>query len=155
VDALFGEVPAGAKTSPAPATYDNVRLLTPLPSSKVPLLVFRGVKASTKSATFSAAGEAILSGDGVCEPNPYHCETISLKAGQVEQVQYLPPGSQTVLSYELRIVSIGTVKASAAKVATLWRSQSEAGLEVLRAAYLLSLPGLRETSVAGVLVPAG
>ncbi len=154
VDALFGEIPAGSKASAAPGTYNDLALLTPLPSRKLPLLVFRGVKAGGKSATFSVAGEAILSGEGACEPSPYHCEAISLKSGQIEQVQYLPPGSQTVVAYELHIVTIVSGNASTATVARLWRAQSTAGLEVLRSANLLALPGLRQTSVAGVLASA-
>ena len=159
VDVLFGEIPAGA-TAGSPAADANLKphaelkLLTPLPSKSVALVVYRGVKPSSKSATFTVAGEAILAGNGVCKPSPTQCEAIALKAGQSEQLQYLPAGSQTVRSYELRVISISAAEATAATVASLWKGESAAGLEVLRAGELLALPGLRTTTVAGVLVPA-
>jgi len=59
-----------------------------------------------------------------------------------------------VRSYELRVISISAAEATAATVASLWKGESAAGLEVLRAGELLALPGLRTTTVAGVLVPA-
>lgn len=153
LDALFGEVPQGQEKAPQPATLDELKLLTPLPSKQVPLLVYRGVKQGGKNATFTVAGEAILSGPGACKPNPFHCETVTLKAGQSEDVGYLPTGSETVVTYELKIVSLTPSEASASKLASLWRGESAAGLEVLRAGNLLELPGLRESQVAGVLVP--
>ncbi len=154
LDALFGQVPAGQERSSALSALDDLKLLTPLPSIKAPLLVFRGVRKGGKDATFTVSGEAILSGDGACKPSPYDCEAISLKSGQVEHVQYLPPGSETAVTYELKIVSIHAAEATAAAVASVWRGESLAGLRVLRSANLLDLPGLRESGVAGVLLPA-
>jgi hypothetical protein len=153
VSVLFGEA---SSTSPSEGNqlkpYENLKLLTPLPSSKEPLLVFRGVSGGGTRATFTVAGETILHGDGKCLPNAYQCEAIQLKAGQSEQVQYLPPGSQAVQSYELRLVSITPSEASSAKVASLWGGQSKAGMEVLRRSNLLAIPGLSMSSLAGVLV---
>jgi hypothetical protein len=155
LDALFGEVPAGQEKSSQLGVLDELKLLTPLPSSKVPLLVYRGVPQGGKSATFTVAGEGILSGAGVCKPSAYHCETISLKPGQVEHVAYLPPGSEDAVTYELKIVSIGASEASGSALKNLLRGESHAGLELLRKANLLELPGLRESAVAGVLLPNG
>ncbi len=155
LDALFGQVPSGQEKSSELAALDNIKTLTPLPSIKVPLLIYRGVRKGGRDATFTISGEAILSGQGVCTPNPYDCEAISLKTGQVEHLQYLPAGSETAVTYELKIASIQAQEASIAQVESLWRGQSQAGLEVLRRANLLRVPGLRNTDVAGVLVPAG
>jgi hypothetical protein len=153
VSVLFGEA---SSTSPSEGNqlqpYENLKLLTPLPSSKEPLLVFRGVSGGGTRATFTVAGETILHGNGKCLPSAFQCEALQLKAGQSEQVQYLPPGSQTVQSYELRLVSITPSEASAAKVASLWGGQSKAGMEVLRRSNLLAIPGLSMSSLAGVLV---
>lgn len=154
LDALFGEVPASPGQSSQPQPYDDLKLLTPLPSRKVPLLVYRGVTAAGKRATFTVAGETILSGPGACKPSPYQCETLSLKEGQVERIAYLPPGSESAVTYELKIVSLKHAEASAATVESLWRGRSQAGLEVLRSGNLMQLPGLRESAVAGVLLPS-
>ena len=64
VAVLFGVLPAGATPQSAQLTpYENLKLLTPLPSAEQPLIVFRGVTAGGKSATFTLVGEAILHGD--------------------------------------------------------------------------------------------
>jgi hypothetical protein len=155
LDVLFGQVISGAEKSSQLAALDNIKTLTPLPSIKVPLLIYRGVRKGGKDATFTVSGEAILSGPGTCTPSPYDCEAISLKTGQAEHVQYLPTGSETAVTYELKVASIQAQEASIAEVESLWRGQSQAGLEVLRSANLLRVPGLRNTDVAGVLVAAG
>lgn len=155
VSVLFGEAPTAAGTEGAELKpYENLKLLTPLPSSKEPLVVFRGVSDKGKLATFTVAGETILHGEGKCLPSAYQCQAIQLRAGKSEQLQYLPPGSQAVQSYELRLVSITPVEASAAKVASLWHAQSRDGMQVLRRGNLLAIPGLSLTPLAGVLAPA-
>jgi hypothetical protein len=154
VAVLFGEVPPDSTTPSTQLTlHEDLKLLTPLPSSREPLLVYRGVEKGGKRVTFTVSGEVILHGDGVCAPSESRCETISLKSGQAEQLEYVPANAQSVVSDELRVASIAAVEATAANVASLWKRQSVAGLEVLRKGEELALPGLRET-VAGVLVPA-
>jgi hypothetical protein len=154
VSVLFGEPSPGTPSEGSGLKpYENLKLLTPLPSKQEPLIVFRGVSDHGKRATFTIAGETILHGSGKCLPSAYQCQAIQLRAGQSEQLQYLPPGSQAVQSYELRLVSITPAAASAAAVASLWRGQSRAGMTVLRRANLVAIPGLSLTSLAGVLVP--
>ena len=75
-----------------------------------------------------------------------------MRAGQNETLQYLKPGTQTVQTFELRLVSITPATASAAAVASLYGQQSKAGLEVLRRANLVAIPGLGMSSLAGVLI---
>jgi len=155
VSVLFGEPTTGAPSEGAGLKpYEDLKLLTPLPSKQEPLIVFRGVSGHGKLATFTVSGETILHGSGKCLPSAYQCQAIQLRAGQSEQLQYLPPGSQTVQSYELRLVSITPAQASAATVASLWRGQSRAGMKVLRRTNLVALPGLSLTTLAGVLVPS-
>ena len=158
VAVLFGVFPAGATAETVTLTpYENLKLQTPLPSAKQALIVFRGVTAGGKSATFTLLGEAILHGNGACLPNASQCQAVDLKPGQVEQFEYL--GSDgTITTYELRVVSITAAKASkasasasAASVSEGW-AESKAGRELLRHSGLFSLPFLRYSSQPGVLV---
>ncbi|HUB74634.1 MAG TPA: hypothetical protein VL979_11430 [Solirubrobacteraceae bacterium] len=148
----FGALPSGSSgEAPTLTAYEDLKLLTPLPSSKQPLIVFRGVTAGGKSATFSLVGEAILHGSATCVPSPEQCQAIDLQKGQSEQLEYLEASGQ-VVTYELRITDITSAKATGAAVESLLRGRSEAGRELLDRAGLLALPGLRNSSQPGVLV---
>jgi len=147
----FGVFPAGSTPETVVLTpYENLKLQSALPSAKQPLIVFRGVTGSGKSATFSIVGEAILHGPGACLPSATQCQALDLRSGQAEQLEFLTAGSETIV-YELRVVSIAAANASAASLGSVW-SQSRAGREVLRRAGLTELPFLRYSSQPGVLV---
>jgi hypothetical protein len=151
VAALFGIVPAGTPPLTAQLTpYVNLKLMTALPSAKQPLLVYRGVTAGGKSATFTLVGEAILHGNGSCLPNASQCQAIDLQKDHYEQLEYLSPTGETI-TYELRIVSIEPKTASAASLKSELRGQ-RIGRELLRRVGLLEMPFLRESSKTGVLV---
>jgi hypothetical protein len=155
VSVLFGVPPAvppptGAQLTP----YNNLKLLSPLPSAQQPLIIFRGVTAGGKNAIFTVVGEVILRGNAVCLPSDSQCQEIELKPGETEQLEYLPPNGQAV-TYELRIVSVVATKASSAAVAKLRSGVSQAGRALLRSAGLVAIPGLRFSSVVGVLTYAG
>ena len=111
--------------------------------------MFRGVTTAGKSATFTVVGEAILRGTATCLPSAAQCEEIDLKPGQAEQLEYLPENGQGI-TYELRIVSIASAKASSAAVARIRRGESTAGRQVLRSLGLEAIPGLHSSAV-GVL----
>ena len=149
---LFGPFPPGSTPESVTLTpYENLKLQTPLPSAKLALVVFRGVTAGGKSATFTIVGETILHGQGACLPSASQCQALDLKPGQTEQLEYLQPSGETSV-YELRVVSIEKAAASSsAKSARAW-STSRAGAELLRASGLLDLPFLRYSSQPGVLV---
>jgi hypothetical protein len=152
---LFGEVPAAASGQTAQLTpYENLKLLTPLPSPKQALIVFRGVTAGGKSATFTLVGEAILHGVAACLPSASQCEAIDLHSGQSEQLEYLTSAGQPI-TYELTLVSITSTKASGADVHNVLRGESKAGRELLRHDQLVAIPDLHYSSQAGVLVFAG
>ncbi len=154
VAALFGIVPAGTPPLTAQLTpYESLKLMTALPSAKQPLLVFRGVTAGGKSATFTLVGEAILHGNGSCLPNASQCQAIDLQKDHYEQLEYLTPTGETIV-YELRVVSIAAKTASAASLKSELRTQ-KIGRELLRQAGLLAIPFLRPSTQAGVLVFAG
>jgi hypothetical protein len=152
VAVLFGALPAGTTPQTAQLTpFENLTLLTPLPSGKQPLIIFRGVTAGGKSATFTLVSEAILHGPGACLPSTAQCEAIDLREGQAEQLEYLSTTGQPVL-YELRIVSIVSSKASSAAIKSIYRGESKAGRELLGHAGLEAIPDLRYSSQPGVLV---
>lgn len=152
VAVLFGAIPAG--TPPLVAELpplENIKLLTPLPSTGQPLIVFRGVTAGGRSATFSLVGEAILHGQAVCLPNATQCQAIDLAKERYEQFETLAPSGE-VVTYELRVVSIASRRASTASVHRLLSEQSKAGRALLRAAGMLAIPLLRVSTQPGVLV---
>ena len=151
VSVLFGVVPAGTPPQPAQLTpHQNLKLLTPLPSGEAPLIVFRGVTAGGKSASFTLVGEAILRGDATCLPSAAQCQEIDMKVGQGEQLEYLPPNGQPI-TYELRVSTIASRKASSAAVSRMLRGTSKVGGALLSRAGLVAMPGLRYSSVVGVL----
>jgi hypothetical protein len=152
VSILFGTLPAGTTPQTAQLTpFENLKLLAPLPSAKSPLIVYRGVTAGGKAATFTLVGEAILHGNATCLPSASQCQTIDLQVGKSEQLEaYGANGEVTV--YELRIVSIAASSASAASVKHAMAYESKAGRELLRHAGLLSLPYMHESTQVGVFV---
>jgi hypothetical protein len=152
--ALFGLAPVPPAQSSSLTPYENIKRLTPLPSSTAPLVVFMGVTAGGKSATFTLVGEAILHGDGACLPSASQCQAIDLRPGQVEQLEYLPPNGQTI-TYELKVVNISSSKASTAAAQRSYRVQSRAGRELLHRTGAPILSELHYSPNKGVLVFAG
>jgi hypothetical protein len=150
VAVLVGELASGVTLTP----IENLKLVTPLPSDQLALLVFRGVIAGGKSATFTLVGEAILHGQGTCLPTASQCEAIDLRAGQSEQLEYLEPTGQTV-TYELKVVSITSEKASSTVFKDSLHGTSKVGRELLSHDGLEAIPYLHLSATAGVLVFAG
>jgi hypothetical protein len=152
VGVLFGAVPAGSPSpSPSLTPYEHLKRQQPLPSSTQPLIVFRGVTAGGRSASFTLVGEAILRGGAACLPSASQCQAIDLKPGQVEELEYVPLEGAPVI-YQLQVVSIDATKASASAARRIFHAQSKVGLQFLRDAGLSALPGLRYSAEKGVLV---
>jgi hypothetical protein len=152
VAVLFGLLPPGTTALNALLTpYGHLKLLTPLPSAKQPLVIFRGVTAGGTSAAFTLVGEVIIHGNATCLPSTTQCALILLKPGQGEQLEYLPPEGQPV-TYELRVASIAQAKASSASLKRPSANESKAGRALLGAAGLRALGGMRYSETAGVLV---
>jgi hypothetical protein len=162
VTVQFGTLPPG--TAPEDAQlheYKKLRLQTPLPSSEQPLMVFRGVTAKGRSATFTLVGEAILTGAGTCLPSPQQCQAVDLKPGETEQLNALGPNGESTI-YELRVLNIKAETAKASKNGkasaasrhpkTVEWGVSRVGQQLLRKAGLVALPFLRYSSQPGVLV---
>jgi hypothetical protein len=153
VEVLFGATTAGtpALSAQLPA-FANLKRQQPLPSDSHALVVYRGVIAGGKSATFTIVGEAILRGEATCLPSTAQCQAIELKQGQTEELEEAQLGSAPVV-YELYLASIKASKSSTtAKGASI--GESKAGLHLLRVAGLQALPGLRYSAAKGVLVLA-
>jgi hypothetical protein len=149
----FGVIPAGLTAASAQLVpYVNLKRQAPLPSAKLPLVVFRGVTAGGKSATFTLVGEAILRGVAKCLPSASQCQAIELKTGQSEEFEYLPP-TGTAVTYELQLVDITATKATASAARSAFQGESKAGRQLLRRIGLIALPGLRYSQAKGVLVP--
>ncbi len=152
VAVLFGAIPVGTDPQTAVLTpYENLKLLTPLPSAALPLIVYRGVIAGGHSATFTVVGEVILRGSATCLPNASQCEAIDLKPGQSEQLEVLPTIGGAPVLYELKLVTIASSKAKTGSVKSLLGGVSKAGREVLRSAGLVAIPYLHYSSRMGVL----
>ncbi|HEY2142508.1 MAG TPA: hypothetical protein VGG98_10670 [Solirubrobacteraceae bacterium] len=151
VSVLFGVAPAPPAQSTPLTPYDNLKRLTPLPSAQNPLVVFRGVTAGGKSATFTVVGETILRGNATCLPSASQCQAIDLKPGQTEQLEYLPPSGPAIV-YQLQAVGITSSEASGEAATRAFRAGSKTGRELLRHAHLMALPGLRYSLRKGVLV---
>jgi hypothetical protein len=156
VDVLFGVGPAGPIEPNIQLTpLNNLTRLDPLTADggEAPL-VFAGVAAAGKSAIFTLVREVILHGPAICGPSASQCQTIRLSPGQVEELEYIVPGGQSLL-YKLQLVSITAVKASAAKAASVFHAESKAGRELLRHDGLSALPGMRYSREKGVVVIGG
>ncbi len=164
VSVLFGTAPAGTPVLSAGLTsYEDLKRQQPLPSATQPLIVFRGVVAGGKSATFTLVGEAILRGSAACLPSASQCQAIDLKEGDTEELEYVPLGG-TAITYELHVVKIEAIKAKAgqtgkaaktASVALGSGVESKAGLKILREYGLMAVPGLRYSRDGSVLVFRG
>ncbi len=156
VDVLFGAGPLGTVPPTIQLTpLNDLTRLQPLTSAggEAPL-VFAGVAAAGKSAIFTLVREVILHGPAVCGPSASQCQTVRLSPGQTEELEYIVPGGQSLL-YKLQLVSITAVKASAAKAASLFRSESKVGRALLRRDGLSALPGMRYAQDRGVVVIGG
>lgn len=148
----FGPVPVGTEAQTAVLTpYENLKLLTPLPSATLPLLVYRGVTTAGHSATFTVVGEVFPRGSGRCLPSETQCEAIDLKPGQSEQFQYTPASGGPTVLYELKVVTIASSKAKTGSVKSLLGGVSKAGRDVLKRAGMVAIPFLHYSSQLGVL----
>jgi hypothetical protein len=87
--------------------HKDVERLTPLPSTVDPFMVFMGVTDNGKTAVFLLSSDAKATGDGTCKPSPASCQTVEMKAQDVEffDVDTSGTGSDPV-QYELDLTRI-------------------------------------------------
>jgi hypothetical protein len=94
-------------------------LLQPLPSKQNKLLSFDRVTASGDGAVFTLVAPPILHGSGICLPSTSECQTIDLRVGHAEELEYIEADGQAIV-YELKVVSI-TKRSTGANAAQLKR----------------------------------
>jgi hypothetical protein len=153
VDVLFGAAAPGTLApNPGLTPYEGLKLQQPLPSAKQPLIVYRGVMEAGKSAAFTLVGEVIPHGKALCLPSATQCQTIVVKPGETEELEYVPLGAAAV-NYELYVVAIDATKQSDTALAKGASAQSSsAGAALLRSDGVEQIPGLRFSAAADALV---
>jgi hypothetical protein len=152
----FGPLPEAGAANPQLHAYAGLKKPTPLPSAADKLLEFVGVTANggNKSATFALVGEAILHGEAACHPSQTQCQLITLKEGHTEQMEFLTTSGQT-LDYELHVVKIESIGASAAALKRVLSAQAHLSSGTLAGGALLHAAGMRFSAQPGVIVFAG
>jgi hypothetical protein len=151
VAVLFGPAPTTPGQTPTLTPYEKLKHLAPLPSASNPLVLFSGVSASGKGATFVLAREAILKGEATCLPSTSQCEVIDLAKGQTEELSYLQENGQTV-TYQLQLVSISKREVSPSASARTKLGESRFGRALLLRYAPPVLADLRYSPNKGVVV---
>ncbi|MBO9534192.1 MAG: hypothetical protein J7513_14570 [Solirubrobacteraceae bacterium] len=113
-----------------PTQLDDVRTLSPLPDAENPFLVYVG-KTSSGGASFLVSADVVPTGDGVCDPSPTDCRTLTMKSGDTESFK-LVDGS----TVEVTMIGVDTKKVpvtgTAAKAARLEAKAREVGIAALK-----------------------
>jgi hypothetical protein len=104
----FGLAASGAQAAQL-KSYENLKVSTSIPSAKSPVVVFKGVTSTGKTAKFELAGEILVHGPAQCLPSAQQCLAIGLRVGQSEQLEYLPGNGAAVL-YELKLTGVSRAK---------------------------------------------
>lgn len=151
VAVLFGPASRTPGVAPTLTPYEKLKRLQPLPSQSNSLVVFSGVSASGKGATFVLAREAILKGPAACLPSASQCEMIDLAKGQSEELSYLQPNGQTA-TYILQLVSIAKREAPSTGQARTHQRESRFGRALLRRYAPAVLADLHYSPLKGVVV---
>jgi hypothetical protein len=114
VSIAFGVVPAGTGALVSGLTpYLDLHSVTPLPSAKEALIKLAAVSLSGRKARFKFIQPMIPAGAARCMPSATQCETIELKAGQYEELEYAPPSGGSTVVYQLQLLSITSGASSA------------------------------------------
>jgi hypothetical protein len=137
--------------------HKDVERLTPLPSTTDPFMVYMGVTDNGKTAVFLLSSDAKATGDGVCHPSATSCETVEMKAGDVEFLDVNTGDAANPVQYELDLTRIvkkastsGSTSGSGSSTAAL-----NAGAQVVnrsRAAGSPALSGYAFDPQTGALV---
>jgi hypothetical protein len=139
VSALFGPAPSKPGEQPALTPYEDMKRFEPLPTAKVPLLVFIGVNPRNgERAVFALVVPPILRGEGSCYPSDTHCQAVELAAGKSEELEYVKSNGETV-AFELKVVKIVKRNAVAGAARAKAMRVSRAGRRALRHAGLFAL----------------
>lgn len=119
-----------------PEQIEDIRTLSPLPSTDNPFLVYVG-KTSGGEASFLVSADVTVEGDGQCDPTPTDCRTLILAEGQSATFTLKLEDNEKV---QVTVVAIETKKvdvsgsANAARAARLEARSRKVGAGVLRRA---------------------
>lgn len=138
VDVRFGTVPTANTANgvvpqgpPVLTDHPNLKRLSPLPGTKNAIVVYMGVRADGKTATFALMHEAILSGDGTCQPSELNCKLLDLKPGQKETLDYVQQ-NLSVVRYELDLVAVSTARMAQSAAVRFFHTESTVGRDLLK-----------------------
>ncbi len=113
------------------AVHKDVERLTPLPSTIDPFFVFMGVMKDGETAVFLLSSDAKATGDGLCKPSPTNCQTIEMKAQDVEFFD-VTGGDGITTQYELDLTRIvKTHSSSTAASASAHSATARTGASVI------------------------
>lgn len=136
--------------------HSSVQRLSPLPSVTDPFFVFMGVLSDGKTAVFLLSSDAKATGDGVCKPTPDNCQTVEMKADDIEFFDVAgsdPTAAPT--QYELDLSRIIKTHAATGAVAARARARvAQSGRTVVneaRAAGVSQLADYAYSARLGVL----
>ncbi len=108
--------------------HKDVPRLTPLPSTIDPFFVYMGVTDNGKTAVFLVSSDAKATGDGTCKPTPTNCQTVEMKAQDVEFFDVTSGGdTANPVQYELDLTRIVKTKGSSSSAGA--DSSGSAGLK--------------------------
>ncbi len=117
-------------------THASVERLSPLPSVTDPFFVFMGVLDDGKTAVFLLSSDAKATGDGHCKPTPQNCQTVEMKAQDIEffDVTSADPTAPPT-QYELDLTKIIKSSTSTGAISTrAVTAQARSGARVVNAA---------------------
>jgi hypothetical protein len=136
------------------AVHKDVERLTPLPSTIDPFFVFMGVMKDGETAVFLLSSDAKATGDGLCKPSPTNCQTVEMKAQDVEFFD-VTGGDGITTQYELDLTRIvKTHSSSTAAAASAHTATARTGASVVdqtRASGSLALSGYSYDPSSGTL----
>lgn len=119
-----------------PEQIEDIRTLSPLPSTDNPFLVYVG-KTAGGEASFLVSADVTVEGDGTCDPTPTDCRTLVLAEGQTATFTLKLQDNKKV---QVSVVAIETKKvdvsgsSAVARAARLEARTRKVGARVLRRA---------------------
>jgi hypothetical protein len=87
--------------------FNDVAVMTPLPSPTTPVVLYYGLTSDNKQAQFLVSNKVTgINGPGTCIPSPDDCALLTLGPGQSEDLAYAGDGK----TYRIVVAAIKTIK---------------------------------------------
>jgi hypothetical protein len=87
--------------------FNDVAMMTPLPSQTTPVVLYYGLTSDNKQAQFLVSNKVTTAnGPGSCIPSPDDCALLTLGPGQSEDLAYAADGQ----TYRIVVAAIKTIK---------------------------------------------